>query len=58
MDLVHKQLEALLQQENFLGAKALLVPVQPADIAEATGCLGTRSHRGNLHSRWGGSWRR
>ncbi|MCX7594344.1 MAG: magnesium transporter [Fischerella sp.] len=35
VELVRSQLEALLQQENFQGAKALLVPVQPADIAQA-----------------------
>ncbi|AFZ34673.1 magnesium transporter [Stanieria cyanosphaera PCC 7437] len=35
VELVRSQLEALLQQGNFPGAKALLVPVQPADIAEA-----------------------
>lgn len=29
------QLQALLEQQNYQGAKALLVPVQPADIAEA-----------------------
>ncbi|MEL6455661.1 MAG: magnesium transporter, partial [Cyanobacteria bacterium J06623_5] len=34
-ELVRSQLQALLEQENFRGAKALLVPVQPADIAEA-----------------------
>ncbi|WP_008316656.1 magnesium transporter [Leptolyngbya sp. PCC 6406] len=34
-ELVRSQLKALLDQENFQGAKALLVPVQPADIAEA-----------------------
>lgn len=34
-DLVRSQLQALLEQENFQGAKTLLVPVQPADIAEA-----------------------
>ncbi|NJO51864.1 MAG: magnesium transporter [Leptolyngbyaceae cyanobacterium RM2_2_4] len=34
-DLVRSQLQALLEQENLKGAKALLVPVQPADIAEA-----------------------
>jgi magnesium transporter len=28
-------LQVLLEQENFGGAKALLIPVQPADIAEA-----------------------
>lgn len=34
-DLVRSQLQMLLEQNNFPGAKALLVPVQPADIAEA-----------------------
>jgi magnesium transporter len=34
-ELVRSQLQVLLEQENFQGAKALLVPVQPADIAEA-----------------------
>lgn len=34
-ELVRSQLEAMLEQNNFPGAKALLVPVQPADIAEA-----------------------
>jgi magnesium transporter len=34
-ELVRSQLEVLLEQQNFQGAKALLVPVQPADIAEA-----------------------
>ncbi len=34
-ELVRSQLNALLQQGNLQGAKALLVPVQPADIAEA-----------------------
>jgi len=29
------QLQGLLEQHNYQGAKALLVPVQPADIAEA-----------------------
>lgn len=33
--LVRSQLRALLEQENLQGAKSLLVPVQPADIAEA-----------------------
>lgn len=32
---MRSQLQALLEQENLIGAKALLVPVQPADIAEA-----------------------
>ncbi len=35
VELGRSQLEALLQQENFQGAKALLVPVQPVDIAQA-----------------------
>ncbi|WP_370584636.1 magnesium transporter [Oculatella sp. LEGE 06141] len=34
-DLVRSQLQMLLEQDNLQGAKALLVPVQPADIAEA-----------------------
>ncbi|WP_414565536.1 MULTISPECIES: magnesium transporter [unclassified Anabaena] len=34
-ELVREQLQVLLEQENFQGAKALLVPVQFADIAEA-----------------------
>jgi magnesium transporter len=34
-ELVRSQLQVLLEQDNFQGAKALLVPVQPADIAEA-----------------------
>lgn len=33
--LVRSQLRALLEQGNLQGAKSLLVPVQPADIAEA-----------------------
>lgn len=32
---MRSQLRALLEQGNLIGAKALLVPVQPADIAEA-----------------------
>lgn len=32
-ELVRSQLQALLERENFEGAKALLVPVQPVDIA-------------------------
>ena len=32
---MRSQLEMLLEQGNYQGAKALLVPVQPADIAEA-----------------------
>ncbi len=35
VDLVRSQLQALLEQDNLPGAKALLVPVQPADIADA-----------------------
>ncbi|NET34352.1 MAG: magnesium transporter [Cyanothece sp. SIO1E1] len=34
-ELVRLQLQMLLEQSNLEGAKALLVPVQPADIAEA-----------------------
>ena len=34
-ELVRSQLQGLLEQGNLQGAKALLVPVQPADIAEA-----------------------
>lgn len=34
-DLVRAQLQVLLEQDNFPGAKALLVPVQAADIADA-----------------------
>ncbi|RMG09082.1 MAG: magnesium transporter [Cyanobacteria bacterium J055] len=34
-DLVRSQLQMLLEMKNYEGAKALLVPVQPADIAEA-----------------------
>ncbi|MGJ3250850.1 MAG: magnesium transporter [Elainellaceae cyanobacterium] len=34
-ELVRTQLQALLEQGNLQGAKTLLVPVQPADIAEA-----------------------
>ena len=34
-ELVRSQLQALLEQNNLSGAKALLVPVQPPDIAEA-----------------------
>lgn len=35
VELVRSQLQALLEQDNLPGAKALLVPVQPADIADA-----------------------
>ena len=34
-ELVRAQLQILLEQRNFEGAKALLVPVKPVDIAEA-----------------------
>lgn len=34
-ELVRSQLQALLEQGDLQGAKAILVPVQPADIAEA-----------------------
>lgn len=34
-ELVRSQLQALLEQGDFKGAKAILVPVQPPDIAEA-----------------------
>ena len=34
-ELVRSQLQALLEQDNYQGAKVLLIPVQPADIAEA-----------------------
>ncbi len=34
-DLVRAQLQVLLEQDNLQGAKALLMPVQPADIADA-----------------------
>ena len=34
-DLVRSQLQILLEQNNLEGAKALLIPVQPVDIAEA-----------------------
>ena len=33
--LVRSELKILLEQENWEGAKAILLPVQPADIAEA-----------------------
>lgn len=32
-DLVRSQVQTLLEQENFQGAKSLLIPVQPVDIA-------------------------
>ncbi len=34
-DLVRSQLQLLLEKKNLEGAKALLIPVQPVDIAEA-----------------------
>lgn len=34
-DLVRTQMQSLLEEGDFRGAKAILVPVQPADIAEA-----------------------
>ncbi|MDJ1178714.1 magnesium transporter [Roseofilum sp. BLCC_M91] len=34
-ELVRQQLEVLLETQDYQGAKAILVPVQPADIAEA-----------------------
>ncbi len=34
-DIVSSQLQLLLEQKNYDGAKALLIPVQPVDIAEA-----------------------
>lgn len=34
-ELVRLQLKMLLEQNNLPGAKALLIPVQPADVAEA-----------------------
>jgi magnesium transporter len=34
-ELVRSQLKMLLEQNNLPGAKALLIPVQPADVAEA-----------------------
>ncbi len=33
--LVRSQLQILIEEKNFKGAKALLIPVQPVDIAEA-----------------------
>ncbi len=34
-DIVSSQLQILLEHKNYDGAKALLIPVQPVDIAEA-----------------------
>ncbi|MBD2459439.1 magnesium transporter [Oscillatoria sp. FACHB-1407] len=39
IQLVRSQLQLLLEQNNLQGAKALLVPVQPADIADAIEAL-------------------
>jgi hypothetical protein len=39
VELVRSQLQALLEPDNLPGAKALLVPVQPANIADAIGGL-------------------
>ena len=36
---MQRQLQVLLEQDNLQGAKALLIPVQPVDIAEAIGGL-------------------
>jgi len=38
-DLVNSQLRLMLEQNNLQGAKSLLLPVQPVDIAEAIGDL-------------------
>jgi len=38
-DLVNSQLRLMLEQNNLEGAKSLLLPVQPVDIAEAIGDL-------------------
>lgn len=38
-DLVRSQLQILLDQNNLKGAKSLLIPVQPVDIAEAIASL-------------------
>lgn len=38
-ELIRTQLQLLLESGNYEGVKALLVPVQPADIAEAIGEL-------------------
>lgn len=38
-DLVCSQLQLLIQQNNLAGAKALLIPVKPVDIAEAIAFL-------------------
>jgi len=36
-DIVRDQLQLLLEQKNYEGAKMLLVPVPPVDIAESLG---------------------
>ncbi len=38
-DVVSSQLQILLEHKNYDGAKALLIPVQPVDIAEAISLL-------------------
>ena len=38
-DIVSSQLQILLEHKNYDGAKALLIPVQPVDIAEAISIL-------------------
>ncbi|MDJ0576261.1 MAG: magnesium transporter, partial [Xenococcaceae cyanobacterium MO_234.B1] len=38
-NVVSSQLQILLEQKNYEGAKALLIPVQPVDIAEAIALL-------------------
>ena len=42
--LVRLQLQAMLEQDNLAGAKALLGPVQPADIADAIEGLPAAMH--------------
>lgn len=41
-ELVRSQLQALLAQSNYEAAKAILIPVQPADIADVIESLPTR----------------
>ena len=38
-DVVSSQLQILLEQKNYEGAKALLIPVQPVDVGEAIALL-------------------
>ncbi|MGK7953418.1 MAG: hypothetical protein AB4368_32695 [Xenococcaceae cyanobacterium] len=38
-NIVSSQLHILLEQKNYEGVKALLIPVQPVDIAEAIAIL-------------------